>query len=477
MKTPLSSLRRSTPLRLTAVLIGIFMLSSLLSFAAAYFVIRNNFDTSLEDQIEQAMDSYSAIESGSDLRARLVADAASTEADTMILYYVSDTGRLISNVDRMTVVEGSTIISDTAIEGDDLADSYRALGERIGSGRLVIAVSREPIIEMGEIFLTVFLIGLLPTLALASAFGWLAARRVQVRIDAIHAVLGQLTAGNLSARTEAADGDTEDLTRIGLAVNQMAAAQQASTATLKQISADIAHDLKTPIQRVSVLLERLEKKTPLSEDQKAIVDAALDETDRMVKTFHALLQIAQIEGGSVRDRFEQIDLRRIVETFVDVYGPVADETGHRLSLQIDGAGAFPVRGDRHLLGQVLANLIENALRHVPAGGIITVSLTAAAGAAVMSVCDDGPGIPPDECSNVLRRLYRLERSRTTPGNGLGLSLVAAICELHGAALTLADNAPGLSVRIRFPGAPLAERPQAKASLAPLPNGIEPGSPQ
>ncbi|WP_138935472.1 sensor histidine kinase [Roseovarius arcticus] len=461
MKAPLSALRRSTPLRLTAVLIGIFMLSSLLTFSVAYLVIRNNFDTSLEDQIELAMDSYDAIKSPADLRARLVADAASTDSDAMILYYLSDTGRLISNVDRMPAVDDFTIISDTAIDGDDLADSYRAAGERIGAGYLIFAVSREPIIEMGEIFLSIFLIGLLPTLALASAFGRLAAGRVQVRIDAIRSVLGQLTAGNLSARTEAVDGDIDDLAQIGRAVNHMAAAQQASVASLKQISTDIAHDLKTPIQRVSVLLDRLEKKTHLSEDQKAIVDAALDETDRMVKTFHALLQIAQIEGGSVRDRFEQMDLREIVETFADVYGPSADETGHRLSVQIDGTSAYSVRGDRHLLGQVLANLIENALRHVPAGGIFNVALSEANQAVIMSVADNGPGIPPGERSNVLRRLYRLERSRTTPGNGLGLSLVAAICELHGAVLELADNAPGLLVRIRFPLAPMNERAMGK----------------
>ncbi len=302
---------------------------------------------------------------------------------------------------------------------------------------------------MGEIFLAVFLIGLLPTLAIASTIGLLVARRARDRIEEIGTVLGALTNGYLGARVAVSGEVLEHLSRIGLAVNRMAQAQEASIASLRQVSADIAHDLKTPIQRVAVLLDKLASKTALSRDQKLIFDAALDDTDRIVKTFHALLQIAEIEGGDVRDLFGPVELREIAEDVVDVYGPAAEESGHRLAFRVSGSGSFTVRGDRHLLTQVIANLIENALRHTPRGCGIEVGVVGAQNSVEMSVRDDGPGIPAGERGQVLRRLYRLERSRTSDGSGLGLSLVAAVCGLHKARLELNDNAPGLAIKIIF----------------------------
>jgi signal transduction histidine kinase len=230
----------------------------------------------------------------------------------------------------------------------------------------------------------------------------------------------------------------------------MAEAQGAAMDSLRQATADIAHDLRTPIQRVAVTLDRLRRQTELSADQTIHVDQALAETDRIARTFEALLRIAQIEGGAVRERFVRVDLQGIAELIVDMFEAAAGEAGHRLSLSTEGRGPFLVTGDRDLLGQVLSNLIENSLRHVPAGGRIDVSLSHQDGRCILLVADDGPGVPEEERAKVLRRLYRLERSRTTPGNGLGLSMVAAIVELHGATLTLADNAPGLTVSVAFP---------------------------
>ncbi|WP_281969048.1 HAMP domain-containing sensor histidine kinase [Roseovarius nanhaiticus] len=449
-------LHRSFSTQLATVLIAIFMLSSLLSFGSAYFVMRNSLDAGFQDQIEQMMDGYRAIDDKGDLAARLSADAASIDADTVILYFESGAGAVISNVRSMPTVDDFRLMPDAEIHGDDLADSYIALGQRVVAGHLTIAVSREPIAEMGEIFLAILVMGFLPTLAIASLVGWLVAGRVQVSINAIRSVLANLTRGDFSARVPDVPTGTEDLRQIAHAVNDMADAQQASIAALKQVSTDIAHDLKTPIQRMSVLLDRLEERTSLSGEQLEILDAARDETERMAKTFQALLEIAQIEGGSVRERFEQLDLRCIVATFVDIYGPAAEETGHRLSFRSSDAGGFFIRGDGHLLGQVVANLIENAMRHVPAGGVIDIALARTPKGVLLSVSDNGPGIPEGERTNVLRRLYRLERSRKAPGNGLGLSLVAAICDLHDAALDLADNAPGLSVRLTFPTASLSK---------------------
>lgn len=440
---------RSTPLRLTGILVLVFIVSSLASFAVAYRVVRSGFDAALEDQLNRSLATYRSIEDFEDLVERLTADATAADPGTSVRQYTPARGPRISNVEAFPSFEGLAMVSESAVSGDGLADSYLARSERVGRGQLIVAQTREQIIDMGEVFTTVFLVGILPTLAIATAAGLAVARRAGRKINAIRSALADLAMGNLDARVKLADG-FDDLGQIGDSVNRMAGAQQASIASLRQISADIAHDLKTPIQRLAVLLERLSAGAALSADQDALVGQALAETDRIARTFQALLQIAQIEGGAVQDRFVPVDLRNVASDLVDLYTAPADETRHRLRLTVTEPGPFAVSGDRHLLGQVIANLIENGLRHVPPGGEVEVSLSRRAGSVLLSVTDDGPGIPEQERGNVLRRLYRLERSRTTEGNGLGLSLVAAVCDLHGATLKLEDNAPGLRVRITFP---------------------------
>lgn len=443
---------RSTPLRLTVVFLAILILSSAASFATAYLVIRANFESTLEDEIDQIIDTYKAIEDQNVLIDRLKEDVKVTDSELTILHYLPDRGSIIANVDSLPTVGDFTIIDEKAIGAgeSDISASYLAKGKRMGNGQLTVAKTREQVVKMGEVILSVVLIGLLPTIFLASVAGALAARNARRRIDGIQKTLGELTAGHLAARVPLVVHDRDDLTTISAAVNTMAAAQEALIASMRQISADIAHDLKTPIQRVAVILDEITTKTVLSEGQDALLDQALSETDRIVKTFQALLQLAQIEGGAVRDRFVPTDLQRIAEDVVDFLGADAEEKGYRLEFTSTGTKPFNALGDRHLLTQVLANLIENGLRHTPIGSTIGVDLSRHAGHVVLSVADNGPGIPVEEREKVLRRLYRLEQSRTSEGNGLGLSLVAAICNLHGAHLSLDDNDPGLRVRVEFP---------------------------
>jgi two-component sensor histidine kinase len=200
----------------------------------------------------------------------------------------------------------------------------------------------------------------------------------------------------------------DDLGQIALAVNRMAEAQEASIEALRQVSADIAHDLKTPIQRVAVLLDRLEG-TTLTRPAREIIAAARAETAQIVETFRALLQIAQLEGGQARSGLADLDFATLVADLADVYGPASEESGHLLTTAINGPAI--VKGDRTLLGRLVANLIENALRHTPPGRVL---LHVAGGPSpVLTVTDEGPGIPEAEHERVFRRLYRLERSRTS----------------------------------------------------------------
>ncbi len=445
---------RSTPLRLTLLLLLLFVLSSIATFAAAYIVIRTSYDAALKTEITQAIETYRTVPEDDELLERLSQDMASTRPAYRVLQYLPDNGPRISNVERIEPVSGFTILPASAIAPGKatLAESYLAQSARVGAGQLIVAETRETVIEMGKVFVAMLLIGLLPTIVIATIAGLIVARGARNRIDTIQGVLHDMTLGRLAVRVPDMNGREDDLSRMGHAVNQMASAQEALIASMRQVSSDIAHDLKTPIQRVGVILDQLRHKTALSAGQEALLTRAEAETDGIVKTFQALLQLAQIEGGAVRDRFVATDVADVATDVVDLFTPDAEEQGYRLDLALGVSGPLNVLGDRHLLAQVLANLIGNAMRHTPTGRAIKVGVTRLQGHVVLSVSDDGPGIPEAERDKVLQRLYRLEHSRTTEGNGLGLSLVSAICDLHGATLTLEDAMPGLRVRIVFPAA-------------------------
>jgi signal transduction histidine kinase len=217
--------------------------------------------------------------------------------------------------------------------------------------------------------------------------------------------------------------------------------------SLKRVSDDIAHDLRTPLSRLRHRLEATRAK--LGPGGERDIEQSISELDSILETFSALLRIAQIESGARRAAFSNVNLGRILSTVSEAYAAVAEDQSQKLEVRIERD--FSIRGDRELLTQMLANLIENAIRHCPAGVQIGVSLGQDAGAPLLSITDTGPGIPESEHENVLRRFYRLETSRTTPGSGLGLALVKAVADLHGAAVELSDNRPGLRISIRFHG--------------------------
>tara|TARA_R110002110_G_scaffold223422_3_gene437324 strand:+ start:1214 stop:2590 length:1377 start_codon:yes stop_codon:yes gene_type:complete len=443
---------RSTPLRLTFLLLTIFALAALACLAVAFEVTRTSIDAAVAAELQQTINEYRGIRDGDDLTERLAEAAAKTDPDVRILFYVPDRGSVVSNVASFPPVSGVTVVSDSYIraKSGSVSDSYLALSARVGAGHLIVAQSREQVEEMGEIFLAVLLIGLLPALLIAGLAGLWVARGARIKIDAIQHTLLELKGGTLSARIEGVEDQNDDLSGIGQEVNRMARAQEALVASIRQVSSDIAHDLKTPIQRVAVVLDQVMNKTTLTEGQEELLSKAIGETERIVQTFQSLLQLAQIEGGAVRDRLHSVDLAEISRDIVDFLEVEAEERGFALSLRIQPDVATCVRGDRHLLSQLIGNLVQNALTHVPQGGPVVVGVTRTGGETILTVSDNGPGIPESERSKVLQRLYRLDQSRTTEGNGLGLSLVSAISDLHGARLTLEDNKPGLTVRIAFP---------------------------
>jgi signal transduction histidine kinase len=214
---------------------------------------------------------------------------------------------------------------------------------------------------------------------------------------------------------------------------------QGLMASLREVTDDIAHDLRTPLARLRQRLDAASR-APSAE---AIAEAQA-EADRLLEIFAALMRIAQVESGTQRAGFTQADLSAIAQSVAEVYAPAAEERGQVLTTEI--APGVTLRGDPALLTQMLANLVENAIRHGREGGRVALTLRAHE----IVVRDDGPGIPEADRERVFRRFIRLDAARSTPGSGLGLALVKAVAELHGMTIALEDAAPGLRVRITLP---------------------------
>ena len=296
------------------------------------------------------------------------------------------------------------------------------------------------------------------SMLLAILGGFLLSRGFLRRIDAINRTAAQIMGGSLAARIPARPhGDEIDSLAANL--NAMLDRIQSLMENLQQVSSDIAHDLRTPLARLRQNLEAARTTASTIEDYRNSTDAAIAETEGLLGTFSALLRIAQVESGSRKAGFARVDMSELFDFVATTFQPVAEDKGYRLLSQIE-PGAV-ITGDRGLLLQLATNLVENAIRHTPPGSTIELSLRRERGQVMAIVSDDGPGIPPEEREKVFRRFYRREASRTTPGSGLGLALVAAIANLHNAKISLSDNGPGLVVQLRFPAA--VREPRAGAT--------------
>jgi signal transduction histidine kinase len=216
---------------------------------------------------------------------------------------------------------------------------------------------------------------------------------------------------------------------------------------VRRVSDNIAHDLRTPLARLKGHLENLQQLEE-SPERRQIVDQAVAEADGLLDTFKALLRIARIESGRRRQAFAAVELAPLIDDVAELYSPLLEEAG--LELQIHKQTGLVMMGDRDLLFQALANLVDNTIKHVPSGGRVLIVAQAESEGILLAVADDGPGIPAAERERVLERFYRLDTSRSTPGAGLGLSLVAAVAELHRGGLELLDNDPGLRIELLIP---------------------------
>jgi signal transduction histidine kinase len=273
--------------------------------------------------------------------------------------------------------------------------------------------------------------------------GYALSRDVHRRLAAISGTAEAIIDGDLARRVPVRGSD-DDLDRLAVTINRMLDRIAGLMESLKQVSSDIAHDMRTPLTR---LRNRLESGLTNPQDRGAAMEGALAELDAILETFAALLRIAQIESGVRRGAFQTCDLAAIARTVVEAFAPSAEDDSQTLSVEV--ARPILTEGDPELLTQMLVNLVENALRHAGPGARIVVSAARSDGAPVLSVSDNGPGVPAGEHERLFDRFYRLEASRSTPGSGLGLALVGAVARLHGADVRLVDAEPGLEARVRF----------------------------
>jgi signal transduction histidine kinase len=401
--------------------------------------------------------------------------------------------RLVATVDRRSKRPGSSLYLVTTFAGESLAGNvaripasllskagdspdtpYQRLDDpddvthhayvRVfvlpGGFRLVVGRDLDELNSLGAATRRAFVIALVVLTACGLVGGFIVAQRVLARIDSMTASANAIMAGELAKRLPLS-GSNDELDRLAASLNAMLDRIGELMAGLKEVSDNIAHDLKTPLTRLRSGAEEALRLAGSPQDYRMALERTIEESDNLIRVFNALLMIARAEAGRVVENMTEFDAAEMARSVVELYEPLAEEAG--VSLSVEAPGTLLAHGNRELVGQALANLVDNALKYAkpcdagdrPAVSPSEIQVSArqnGAGFAEVSVTDNGPGIPAADRERVLERFVRLETSRTRPGFGLGLSLVNAVMRLHGGSLKLEDNHPGLRATLSFPPA-------------------------
>ncbi len=445
-----SGLTRSTPFRLAVTFATFLIAAFLLSGLVVYQIVSAELNDRVDEDLQKTFSLLSAAYGKDDLEDLI--SSVSSYADLSVgneqlFSLVGSDGQPLAGTSAIRGFVAPLGFSNVAAGslglGGDVA--YRVYSGKIGPNKLSIAYSNDDTDELKQLVLSSFAWAMIIAAALAVSGGALLAARVQHRLNTIAQTMDEVSRGSLGSRIPLV-GNRDDIDAVASQVNAALDRLVALMEGLRQVGFDIAHDLRTPLNRLRITLESALEKADTPEIIADLEEARSD-IDKTTQTFDALLRIAQIEAGARKSRFQLLDLSEIVADIGEIYGEVAVDQNKTLVSRAEPGNM--VHGDRELLVQLLANLVENALRHTPAGVAIKVSCQNLEGRKVIYVEDNGAGIPADEREKAFRRLYRLDASRSTPGSGLGLSMAKAIAELHGAHISLEDAEPGLRVTIVF----------------------------
>ena len=460
--TALGKLLRTTAFKLTLVYLGIFVLfaASLLGYFALNTrrLITEQITATVNSEVNGLSEQYGQ---GGLRRLVNVVDVRSRRPGSSLYLVTTPSGEglagnvgslepgvldrpgwLETNYHRLEAPEGAehrALVRVVQLPGGfhllvgrDLDERERLFGIIVNAGQWSLAL----VIVLG-------LIG-----------GFFVSRRVLSRIDAMTGTAQTIMAGDLSGRLPVA-GTGDELDRLADNVNAMLERIEALMRGLKEVSDNIAHDLKTPLTRLRNRCEQALRSASGEASYRAALESTIAESDDLIRTFDALLMIARAESGQARENMTDFDASEIARDVGELYEPVADEKG--IALKIDAPAAASVRGNRELVSQALANLIDNAIKYAGPNGKVNgvpAEIVVKAGndgeRITLSVADHGPGIPDADRGRVVERFVRLEQSRSEPGSGLGLSLASAVARLHGGELKLEDNHPGLRTTIALP---------------------------
>jgi signal transduction histidine kinase len=435
----MTSLRSSAAYRIAFTYAAAFAAAVLLLGLAVYLAADLEFRRQRDQAISEEVADLARETDPAELMQE-IAGREATRATDSFGYALFDTqGRRIGGtMDTPRPAAGfSMIVFRDPVEGPDVARAKAV--DLPGGRRLVVGVDSEAIEEIDETILTLFGIAFAVVLVIGGAGALILGRYLQRRLSAISSTANAIVAGDTRHRIPVGPrGDEFDV--VALALNTMLDRIDGLMENLRQVSSDVAHDLRTPLLRLRNELEQVGKVENAQE-------RAIELGDELLKLFAAILRIAEVEGGGLEQDFAPVDLSTLAETVCDGFLPAVYDSGRALTWSI--VPGMNVLGDRELLAQAMANLLDNAIVHTPPGTAIALSLSQIDGMVSLFVADNGPGVPAADRLRLTRRFFRGEASRTTPGNGLGLSLVAAVTHAHCGKIGI-DDARGLRVMITLP---------------------------
>ena len=443
----LRSIYGTSTFRLALLYAGVTGISFALLFAVIFWSTARFMHHQIDDSVASELNEILSDAPGDVADIRVIVRGLARQSSGFSYLFQDAGGKVLAgNIRALPPRVGVFEYESEATLFDRRRGRIRGRGVLVGENYLFVGWSTHQLHEMEEFIADSFIWGSIAAIAVALAGGAILSRRLVRKIETVSTTSRNIIQGDLTQRVPIAHaGDEFD--RLSLSVNAMLDRIETLMGDLRQVTTDIAHDLRTPLTR---LRQRLEIAARSDADEQILrknLGDARREVDDILAMFTALLRIAEVESGARKAAFARVDLGEIIDTVVEVYRSGAEEKGQQLEYRVDPGVA--TIGDRELLTQLFANLVENAIRHCPSGAHIEVLAQRREDWVEVSVSDNGPGIPAEMRAKVLQRFVRLENSRTSPGYGLGLSLAAAIASLHDAPLSISDNAPGLRASLRL----------------------------
>ena len=466
-----AQLWRTTTVRLTALFIVLFVLFAIGLLTAIALLSSGQIQNQQRADIDREVELLTRVDAVRGIRPLIVAvNWLSAQAGPGVYYLSDNVGQQIAG--NLPVVPPDVLrsegmftfpyplpLSQFDVEGETnlgRPDGFALVRSVVLDSGMRLIVGRDVVERRGftAIILQAFVWGVIGIVIASTIAGAVTARRVLRRIDAINSTSAKIMSGNLSERVPVTRRNDE-FDVLATSLNAMLDRIEGLMQGLKEVTDNVAHDLKTPLTRLRNKAESALRGETSPEEQRAALETTISESDKLIRTFNALLMIARAEAGAPSGAFADTDISTVATDVAELYAPAAEEQGLTLGTAI--APGVRLRANRELIGQALVNLIENALKYHDAeegkAGRVTIGVRAENGRVLIEVGDNGPGIPSEDRGRVVERFVRLEKSRTEPGSGLGLSLVAAVARLHRGEFRIEDNSPGVRAIIDLPATP------------------------